>query len=68
MEFKTFKKNFTRKIKIGLFCKVINTIEYFLTHLKMNEQILKKCNKCFAKTSNLIKTLTFLSQFFDYYD
>ena len=65
---KLSKKILLEKIKIGLFCKVINTIEYFLTHIKMNEKILKKCNKCFAKTSNLIKTLTFLSQFFDYYD
>ena len=56
------------KIKIGLFCKVINTIEYFLTHIKMNEQILKKCNKCFTKTFELIKTSTFLSKFFHYYD
>ena len=65
---KMSKNILLEKIKIGLFCKVINTIEYFLTHIKMNEQILKKCLKCFTKTIDLIKNFTFLSNFFDYYD
>ena len=56
------------KIKIGYFCKVINTIEYLLTHLKFDEELLNKCNKCFKKTRQYVEQINFFKIFINYYD